>query len=118
MIRKLKLDVLGVIENMSNYSIQGRIEGLDNYDNINININNTKIDTISDTGKFELSLDIFKGIGGESESKRLNVPLLGKLNIDSNLSISGDKGLPYVLNFSDTYNINEFSKIANRISSI
>ena len=68
-------------------------------------------------GKFLISIDIFKGLGGESESKRLNVPLLGKLAIDSNLSISADKGLPYVLNYSDSHNVREFSKIANAISS-
>ena len=117
MFNKVNVPVLGVIENMSNYFIEGKIEGLNNYDKINIVLNDTKIDNISDSGEFQLSLDIFKGIGGESESKRLNVPLLGKLNVDSNLSVSGDKGIPYVLDFTDTYNSNEFRKISNKISS-
>ena len=74
------------------------------------------IESINEDGKFSISLDVFKGLGGESESKRLNIPLLGKLVIDSNLSISADKGLPYVLNYKDLPNVQEFSKIAKAIS--
>ena len=116
MFNKVNVPVIGVVENMSNYCLKGSINGIDNYKDINVTINNQKISSIDDFGNFNISLDIFKGIGGQSESSRLNVPLLGKLNIDSNLSVSGDKGLPYVLNYSNTYNSHEFSNIANQVS--
>ena len=116
MFSKVNVPVLGVIENMSNYFIEGSIEGVNKYDDINIIINNKKIDNINNEGKFQLSLDIFKGLGGKSESERLNVPLLGRLNLDPNLSISGDNGVPYVLDFLDTYNSNQFRKISDLIS--
>ena len=116
MFNKVNVPLLGVIENMSNYSIEGIIKGLDNFDNLSIKINDEVIESINKDGKFSISIDVFKGLGGESESKRLNIPLLGKLVIDSNLSISADKGLPYVLNYKDSHNVQEFSKIANAIA--
>ena len=116
MFNKVNVPVIGVVENMSNYCLKGSIKGISNYKDINVTINNQKISSIDDFGNFNFSLDIFKGIGGQSESSRLNVPLLGKLNIDSNLSVSGDKGSPYVLNYLNTYNSHEFSNIANQVS--
>ena len=116
MFKKVNVPVLGVVENMSSYFIDGEIEGLSDIKNINLKINGKKISSLENNGKFQISVDIFKGLGGSSESKRLEVPLLGKLNIDSNLSISGDNGEPYVLSFTDTYNSNEFKKIVNLIT--
>tara|TARA_Y100000590_G_scaffold425996_1_gene534557 strand:+ start:55 stop:1146 length:1092 start_codon:yes stop_codon:yes gene_type:complete len=116
MFNKVNVPLLGVIENMSNYLIEGTIKGINNFDNLSIKINEKMIESINKDGKFSISIDVFKGLGGESESKRLNVPLLGKLVIDSNLSISADKGLPYVLNYMDSPNVQEFSKIANAIA--
>ena len=116
MFKKVNVPVIGVVENMSNYCLEGSIKGVDNFKNIELIMDNQKIDFTDDSGKFNISLDIFKGIGGQSESSRLNVPLLGKLNIDSNLSLSGDQGSPYALNFSDTYNSREFFNIAKKVS--
>jgi len=117
MFNKVNVPVLGVVENMSNYLVEGEIKGLSNYNEIDLILNGEKISDISKTGKFQLSLDIFKGFGGELESNRLDVPLLGRLNLDPDLSVSGDNGNPYVFDFKDTYNANEFKKISKSISS-
>ena len=116
MFQKVNVPLLGVVENMSNYTIEGLIQGIDDYNGVSIKINDKTIHSISDNGTFSITIDIFKGLGGKSESERLNIPLLGSLVIDSNLSTSADKGLPYVLNYSDLYNIKEFTKIANAIA--
>jgi ATP-binding protein involved in chromosome partitioning len=117
MFKKVNVPVLGVVENMSDYLIKGKFEGINNLNDATLILNGKKVDFINDKGEFELSVDIFKGMGGEDESKRLNVPLLGKLNLDQNLSVSGDTGEPYVLNFIDTFNANEFKNISNLLSS-
>ena len=116
MFNKVNVPLLGVVENMSNYIIEGIISGINNLEDVKLEINNTIVKPIDNRGKFSISVDIFKGIGGKSESERLNVPLLGKLVLDSNLSLSADRGLPYVLNYSDSYNVKEFNKIAKAIS--
>ncbi len=48
-------------------------------------------------GKFSIRYDIFKRGGGESESKRLGVPLLGVIPISGEIVDSTDSGEPIVL---------------------
>tara|TARA_Y100000389_G_scaffold204820_1_gene259906 strand:- start:16925 stop:18013 length:1089 start_codon:yes stop_codon:yes gene_type:complete len=114
MFRKVNVPILGVVENMSNYCVKGKISGIDNYTNIKLLLENEKID-IDSNGDFEISFNIFSGLGGAKESNRLNVPLLGKLNIDSHLSSCSDSGTPYVLEDLDTYNSKEFYNISKKI---
>ena len=114
MFRKVNVPILGIVENMSNYCIEGSISGLENYNGINLSLDGENID-VSNDGGFKISLNIFSGIGGEKESNRLKVPLLGKLNIDSKLSLCSDKGTPYVFEDIDTYNVKEFQNISKKI---
>jgi len=114
MFRKVNVPILGVVENMSNYCVKGKISGIDNYTDIKLLLENKKID-INSNGNFEISFNIFSGLGGSKESDRLDVPLLGKLNIDSYLSSCADSGTPYVLEDLDTYNSKEFYNISKKI---
>ena len=114
MFRKVNVPILGIVENMSNYCIEGSISGLENYNGINLSLDGKNID-VSNDGGFKISLNIFSGIGGEKESNRLKVPLLGKLNIDSKLSLCSDKGTPYVFEDIGTYNVKEFQNISKKI---
>lgn len=114
MFRKVNVPILGVVENMSNYCLEGQISGADNLNDINLLINNEKI-KINNKGNFDISLNIFSGLGGSKESDRLDVPLLGKLNIDSQLSSCADSGTPYVFENNDTYNSREFYNISKKI---
>jgi len=114
MFRKVNVPILGVVENMSNYCIKGTILGVENCNDINLSLENEDIN-IGNDGKFEISLNIFSGLGGEKESNRLDVPLLGKLNIDSNLSLCSDRGTPYVFEDINTYNSKEFHNISKKI---
>ena len=114
MFRKVNVPILGIVENMSNYYIEGAISGIENYNAINLSLGEKNID-IGNDGEFKISLNIFSGLGGEKESNRLGVPLLGKLNIDSELSLCSDKGTPYVFEDINTYNAKEFYNISKKI---
>ena len=76
--------------------------------------NNIKID-IEKNGDFIINFDIFKGKGGLSESKRLNIPLLGKIPLDPLLATSSDEGHPYILNYQNSIVAKQLSKIASKI---
>ena len=115
MFKKVNTPIIGIIENMSMFSINGYIKNHNENKNISLSINNQDIN-VGKNGEFKIELDIFKGKGGEIESKRLDIPLLGKINLDPNLSLASDSGLPYVLKESSTYNYLEFEKISNKIA--
>jgi len=110
MFRKVEATVLGVVENMSGLVIEGNAftsEGKPARVKIDITGKET-IETDKD-GKFSIRYDIFKRGGGEAESKRLGVPLLGVIPISGEIVDSTDSGEPIVLSnpkssISDIYN--------------
>ena len=98
MFKKVKTPILGVIENMSGLSIDGVIKN-SNGDLLNggeLHLSDQSKIKISDSGNFEINIDLFKKGGGASESKRLNIPLLGQIPISSAIVDSTDNGAPIV----------------------
>ncbi len=116
MFEKVNVPLIGVIENMSQLSISGKLNNFHKSSNLELLINKNKIN-IQDNGEFNFSLDIFKGSSGELESNRLNIPLLGKLYIDPLLSECSDNGVPYMVTVSNTKNFLEFEKISKKIAT-
>jgi len=90
MFEKVNTPVLGVIENMTHFLCPHCDE----------------------------TSEIFPGSGGEEESKRLGVPLLGKIYLNPDIAQSTDCGTPYVLKYEDSPITSEFSKIASQIKGI
>ena len=58
---------------------------------------------------------IFPGSGGEDESKRLDVPLLGQIYLSPEIAQSSDEGTPFVLKYKDSPITAEYMKIANQL---
>ena len=61
------------------------------------------------------SSQIFPGSGGKDESTRLDVPLLGQLYLNAEVSQSCDEGTPYVITHQESPITKEYNKIANQI---
>jgi len=114
MFSKLNTPILGVIENMSNLHLEGQIynsngdliDGLIKMDNQDYKIKD---------GIFSIDLEIFKGKGGYDESNRLNVPLLSRIPIDSELALCTDQGTPYVYKHKNTYIKSCYDEIGSKI---
>lgn len=85
--RKLKLPVLGVIENMSGFICPNCGE----------------------------RIDIFNTGGGEKMSEKMGVPFLGRLPIDPSVVESCDKGTPYVYHYAESSTARAFAYILRPI---
>ena len=114
MFSKLKTPIIGVIENMSNLILEGHIKDENSHlfkgtIEINNNLYHVK------DGKFLIDLEIFKGEGGIDESNRLDVPLLSKIPINSDLALYTDRGTPYVKEHKNTYIRECYENIAQEI---
>ena len=115
MFKKVKTPILGIIENMSNYILNGSLR-LDYSKEFKPKlIVDNKIIEIDDDGNFFTILDIFKGNSGKRESQRSNIPLLGKISLDSKISECCDSGIPYVIKFPNTQISKQFGSIAEKI---
>jgi ATP-binding protein involved in chromosome partitioning len=87
-VRKLNLELLGIVENMS---------GL----------------RCPHCGK---EIPLFKEGGGEKLAKEMDLPFLGAIPIDPEIVKAADKGVLYVENFPDSPATKALKKIADRIS--
>ena len=119
MFKKVNVPILGIVENMSTLSFSGRFIS-DNKDNNsgNIIIKGLEESIIVDkNGDFQINLNVFEGPGGASESKRLDVPLLGSIPLDSALSMSVDNGTPFMLKHNNNNTAKEFIKISENIKN-
>jgi len=110
MFRKVEATVLGVVENMSGLIIEGKAIASDGKPaKVKIDIaGKDSVETDKD-GNFSVRYDIFKRGGGEAESKRLDVPLLGVIPISGDIVDSTDSGEPIVFSnpqssLSEIYN--------------
>ena len=112
MFLKVNTPVLGVIENLSGFVLEGSVTG----NASSININNQNIELGQD-GQFNLTLDLFKSGGGLKESERLGVPLLGKIPIISDIMSSTDSGLPIAWDQPDSYAGEIYNKISEKLIS-
>ncbi|PKP61803.1 ATP-binding protein [Candidatus Atribacteria bacterium HGW-Atribacteria-1] len=86
-LRKLKIPILGIIENMSGLKCPY-------------------------CGK---NIDLFKSGGGEKSALEFGLPFLGKIPIDINVVNSTDEGKPYISQYKDSETTQIFNKIVKSI---
>ena len=120
MFEKVKTPILGVIENMSGFMIDGVIKSSNGeiLSHGEINLSDGSIIQISEIGNFEIKIDLFKKGGGKTESKRLNIPLLGQIPISNDIVVSTDNGTPIVHKTPDHKTSNIYYSIIDQILSI
>ena len=120
MFEKVKTPILGVIENMSGFMIDGVIKSSNGeiLSHGEINLSDGSVIQISEIGNFEIKIDLFKKGGGETESKRLNIPLLGQIPISNDIVISTDNGTPIVHKTPEHNTSNIYYSIIEQILTI
>ena len=110
MFKKVNVPILGIIENMSYLSFEGKILDLKSQAKLMISGFEESVN-IDKNGSFSIDLKIFEGPGGKSESDRLKVPLLGTIPIHPRLSFSIDNGTPFMLKHNNDNVSKEFINI-------
>jgi ATP-binding protein involved in chromosome partitioning len=62
--------------------------------------------------------EVFRRGGGQKESERLGIPLLGRVPLDPAICDTGDAGVPLVLSHPETKAASEFHHIATAVIEI
>ena len=110
----LKVPVLGVVENMSGYTINGVTAA-----NVSVEIagpggKNIK-STSDEDGNFSVTLDIFKKGGGKSTAEDFGVPFLGALPFDPGFVRGGDDGVHKIVSDPEGASSIAFSEIVKQV---
>jgi ATP-binding protein involved in chromosome partitioning len=109
MFKKDHTPVLGVIENMSGLFIKGKV---DRGGYVSIEGKNPEVDS---DGQFSIRIDLFKRGGGQSESERLNVPLLGEIPLAQEIMEATDAGEPIVSKTPESHVSKIYQSIAEKV---
>jgi len=114
--KTLSVPVLGVVENMSGYTIRGTAEP-----NSQVSVmgpNGTPIEAnTGEDGNWSLTLDIFKSGGGASAAAELHVPFLGALPFDPGIVRGGDDGVHRIVAEPDGDTAVAFDAIVDNVLS-
>jgi ATP-binding protein involved in chromosome partitioning len=90
MFKQVDAPLLGIVENMSFF-------------------------ICPDCGK---ETEIFRRGGGQKESERLGIPLIGRIPLEAEVCDAGDTGVPVAIGRPDTQSGAEFHKIAAAVVEI
>ncbi len=85
--RQVKAPIIGIVENMSGFICP----------------------------KCGAEIDIFKVGGGEKIAKDLTVPFLGKISIDPEICKDSDKGMPFIVEHTNSPAAKAFIEIVEKI---
>ena len=114
--KTLSVPVLGVVENMSGYTIRGTAEP-----NSQVSVmgpNGTPIEAnTGEDGSWSLTLDIFKSGGGALAAAELQVPFLGALPFDPGVVRGGDDGVYRIVAEPDGDTAVAFDAIVDNVLS-
>ena len=112
--KTLSVPVLGVVENMSGYTIRGTAEPgseLSVMGPVGI-----PLQAMADeAGNWSLTLDVFKSGGGASAAAELDVPFLGSLPFDPGIVRGGDDGVHRIVAEPDGETADSFDSIVDNI---
>jgi ATP-binding protein involved in chromosome partitioning len=118
MFAKVNVPVLGVVENMSGFTVNGLVKDTDGNPSTggSVQIFGEEV-SLNENGEFDYVLDLFKRGGGKKESERLQVPLLGEIPIIPEIITSTDSGDPVIRSAPDSPSGKAFQIVVNNILS-
>jgi Mrp family chromosome partitioning ATPase len=112
--KTLSVPVLGVVENMSGYTIRGTAEP-DSEVSV-MGPEGVPLQALADAaGDWSVTLDIFKSGGGASAAAELDVPFLGSLPFDPGIVRGGDDGVHRIVAEPDGETAKSFDSIVDNI---
>tara|TARA_B100000214_G_scaffold285180_1_gene214695 strand:- start:3373 stop:4377 length:1005 start_codon:yes stop_codon:yes gene_type:complete len=112
--KTISVPVLGVVENMSGYTLSGTAEPGSQFSLIGPK--GVPIDiTASSEGTWSVTLDLFKSGGGEDSAMELEVPFLGRLPFDPGVVRGGDDGVHRIVAEPEGETAQSFRKVVEEI---
>ena len=113
--KTISVPVLGVVENMSGYTVRGKSEP-----NSPVSVmgpSGTHIEAESDgEGNWSVTLDVFKSGGGREAAEELGVPFLGALPFDPGIVRGGDDGVHRIVAEPEGDTARAFDSVVQRIT--
>jgi ATP-binding protein involved in chromosome partitioning len=117
MFRQVKVDILGIVENMSGYAIEGKVDGARAGTKVALATGGKTVDLETDAdGRFATVVDVFGKGGAERLAARYNFPMLGQIPLNPVVRIGGDAGDPVVVSEPNSVVAQRLGEVAGRVA--
>lgn len=117
MFKQVNVPVLGIVENMAGYAIEGLVEGARTGTKIRLNVGGADVVVNVDIeGRFSTVVDIFGSGGAQKLATKHGFPILGTIPLDPRVRVGGDAGDPVTIADPKSLIAQRFAEIAGRVA--
>jgi ATP-binding protein involved in chromosome partitioning len=117
MFRQVNVDILGIVENMSGYAIEGMVENAKPGTKVRLATGSKDLElTLDSEGRFSTVVNIFGSGGAERLAARHGFPVLGSVPLNPAVRVGGDAGDPIIVADPSSIIARRFSEIAGRVA--
>jgi ATP-binding protein involved in chromosome partitioning len=117
MFRKVDVPILGIIENMSGFVIEGVVTGGTPGTQVRLAMGGDAVAvTLDAEGRFRTVVDLFGRGGGKQLAQLHGFPCLGEVPIDTEVRTGGDDGTPIVVSAPERASAVALLEIAGRVA--
>ncbi len=120
MFKQVNVEILGVVENMSGYAIEGRVVGAASLAGAKLEFETgvgPREVALDANGRFRTIVDVFGAGGGERLAQKHGFPLLGRVPLNPVVRVGGDAGDPVVIADPTSPIAKAFRDIAGRAAA-
>jgi ATP-binding protein involved in chromosome partitioning len=117
MFKQVNTDVLGIVENMSGYVIEGMISGAgpDTKVHLNLGLKDETL-TLDPEGRFRTTVAMFGSGGAQGLAEKHGFPLLGQIPLNPAVRVGGDAGDPILISDPNSMISQRFTEIAGKVA--
>ncbi|MCY3002700.1 MAG: Mrp/NBP35 family ATP-binding protein [Planctomycetota bacterium] len=117
MFRQVNVEILGLVENMSGFVVEGRLEGARAGQKVTFEGGNgTQVATTNEDGRFQAVFNLFGTGGGDMLCKKHGFPLLGRIPLNPIVRVGGDAGDPVTVAQPASPVAASFREVAGRVA--
>ena len=114
MFKQVNTEILGIVENMAGYVIEGTVEGCPA--GTPMKFDGGESITVGEGGRFRTVANIFGSGGAERLAQKYGFPVLGQVPLDPRVRVGGDGGDPIVVSDPESPVAQAFAEIAGRFA--
>lgn len=116
MFKQVNVEVLGIIENMSGFAVEGTVEGATG-GKVTLDLGTRSEElSVDEKGHFATIVNIFGAGGADRLSQKYGFPNLGSIPLNPAVRVGGDGGDPIVTSSPDSLLAKGFEDVAGRLA--
>ena len=117
MFKQVNTEVLGIVENMAGYVIEGMIEGAGSNTKVHLSLGGgEEVHELDPEGRFRTTVNMFGSGGAQQLAERHGFPVLGHVPLNPAVRVGGDAGDPILVANPTSLLAQRFTEIGGKVA--